>query len=162
MINVGASVPSVPVKLIGQDGVTDVDATEVLSKGTVVFFTLPGAFTPTCHNNHVPEFIQLADEILATGVDRIICGTVNDHHVVNSWAASLGNPKSIDFLADGNGELARALDLGMDLSGGGLGFRFIRAAIILDNGVVRAAFAEESPGEVTSSGASAILSVLKG
>lgn len=162
MIEPGSLVPAIAVKLVTADEVVNTDSAAILSTGTVVFFTLPGAFTPTCHNNHLPGYIELADEILAAGADRIVCGTVNDHHVVQAWAQSLGVPPSIEFLADGNGELAKSMGLERDLTAGGLGIRFIRAAIIIDNGIIRAVFTEVLPGVVTSSGAAAILAVLKG
>jgi len=162
MIEPGATFPAVPVKIIGSYGVRDTDSARALSSGIVVFFTLPGAFTPTCHNNHVPGYLDLAEDLKAAGVDQIVCGTVNDHHVVQAWFKSLGAPSAIQFLADGNGELAKALGLDRDMSAGGMGVRYNRAAIILDNGKIRAAFTEHSSGVVTSSGAPAILSVLRG
>ncbi len=162
MIQPGAAMPSVPVKLITAKGVEDTDAASAFAQGKSVLFTVPGAFTPTCHNNHLPGFVELADEIKAHGVSRIVCATVNDHHVTKAWADASGALGKIDFLADGNAALAKSLGLDKDMSGGGMGTRFIRAAILIDNGKVEDVYAEDAPGQVTSSGATAILAVLAG
>lgn len=160
MIQKGDSVPSVPVKLVDNNGPTDVDSAAILGEGKIVLFTLPGAFTPTCHNNHLPGYVSAADDLRAKGVNRIICLTVNDHHVVKAWAEALGALGVVEFIADGNAELSKALGLDKDMSGAGMGTRAIRAALILNNGTLEAAFTENQPGEVTSSGAPAILEAL--
>lgn len=160
MIQKGDSVPSAPVKLVNNSGTTDADSATILGEGKIVLFTLPGAFTPTCHSNHLPGYVTAADELRAKGVNRIICLTVNDHHVVKAWAEALGALGVVEFIADGNAELAKALGLDKDMSAGGMGTRAIRAALILNNGTVEAAFTENQPGQVTSSGAPAILEAL--
>lgn len=160
MIAVGDTIPSVPVKLVNESGASDADSGDVLGSGKVVFFTLPGAFTPTCHANHLPGYIELADAIKAKGVDRIVCGTVNDHHVVKAWARDTGSLGVVDFIADGNASLCKELGLDVDMSAGGMGTRYIRAAIVLDNGKVVAVNVEQARGEVTASGAPAILASL--
>jgi glutaredoxin/glutathione-dependent peroxiredoxin len=160
MIARGDDIPSVPVKLVDATGATDADSRAILGQGRVVFFTVPGAFTPTCHTNHLPGYLDLVDAIRAKGIDRIVCGAVNDHHVVKAWAAASGALGKIDFIADGNASLCRALGLERDMSGSGMGIRYIRAAIVLDNGRIGAVYAEKVPGEVTSSGAPAVLAAL--
>lgn len=159
-IQPGQTIPAVPVKHITADGVSDSTSADVLGTGTVVFFTVPGAFTPTCHLNHLPGYIAAADELKAAGVDRIVCGTVNDHHVVKAWAEATGGLGKIEFLADGLGAFAKELDLVRDLSGGGLGLRFTRAALVIRDGVVETVNIEDAPGQVTNSGAPAILEAL--
>lgn len=162
MIQSGAAMPSVPVKLITATGVEDADTASLFSEGKSVLFTVPGAFTPTCHTNHLPGFVELADEIRAHGVKRIVCATANDHHVTKAWADASRALGKIDFIADGNAELAKTLGIDKDMSGGGMGTRFIRAAILIDNGKVEDVYTEDRPGQVTSSGANAILAVLAG
>ena len=108
MIKAGDTIPSVPVKLVDANGVTDTTSTAVLGTGRVVFFAVPGAFTPTCHVNHLPGFIANADKLHAAGVDRIVCAAANDHHVVKAWAEATGALGKIDFIADGNAALAKA------------------------------------------------------
>lgn len=162
MIEPGSTIPSVPVRLINRSGINDADSATVLSSGKVVLFTLPGAFTPTCHANHLPGYIELADEIKAAGVDRIVCATVNDQYVVEAWADVTDAIGKVEFIADGNADFARALGLDADLTPGGLGTRFIRAAIVINDGIVQSVYTEDAPGRVTSSGAPAILKVLNG
>lgn len=159
-IQSGQSVPSVPVKLVTADGVSDASSADVLGTGTVVFFSVPGAFTPTCHLNHLPGYLAAADKLKAAGVDRIVCATVNDQYVVKAWAESADALGRIDFIADGSAELARALGMERDLSGGGMGIRFNRAAMLVKDGKVAVVNIETSPGEVTASGAPAMLEAL--
>ena len=160
MIERGNPVPSVGTKLVTADGVQDTTSDTALGQGTVVLFTVPGAFTPTCHVNHLPGFVTNAAKLRAAGVDRIVCASTNDHHVVKAWAEASQALDDITFLADGNGALAKALGLQKDLSGAGMGTRFARAALIIRKGVVDAVFVEDAPG-VTTSGAPAILMALE-
>lgn len=162
MIVAGDRIPSVPVKLVTADGIADTTSDAVLGQGRVVFFTVPGAFTPTCHVNHLPGFLANADKLKAAGADRIVCAATNDHHVMKAWATASEALGRIDFVADGNALLAKALGLDNDMSGSGMGVRYQRAALLLDNGVVKSVFAEDRPGEVTGSGAGAILLALQG
>lgn len=160
MIAPGDHIPSVSIKLVDAAGATEADSRDILSSGRVVFFTVPGAFTPTCSTNHLPGYIALADAIRDKGIKRIICGTVNDHHVVKAWAEATDALGKVDFIADGNASLCKALGLERDMSASGMGIRYIRAAILINNGQIEAVYAEKAPGEVTSSGAPAVLAVL--
>ncbi|UYN99548.1 MAG: peroxiredoxin [Devosia sp.] len=141
-------------------GNADANSAEVLNSGVTVLFTVPGAFTPTCHVNHLPGFVANATKLRTAGVTRIVCASVNDQHVVRAWAEASGALDSVDFIADGNGELARALGLDKDFSGAGMGSRFARSAMIIRDGVVDAVFVEDAPG-VGASGAPAILMALE-
>lgn len=160
MIDRGDAIPSVGIKLVTASGTTDTTSTEALAGKRVVLFTVPGAFTPTCHVNHLPGFLANADKLRAAGVERIVCASVNDHHVMKAWAEASEALGQVDFIADGNGTFAKALGLDKDLSAPGLGLRFGRAAIIIENGVVRDLFVEDGPG-VNASGAPAILMALE-
>lgn len=155
-------IPAVPVKHVTEVGVSDASSTDILGTGTVVFFTVPGAFTPTCHLNHLPGYLAAADKLRAAGVDKIVCGTVNDHHVVKAWAEASGALGTLEFIADGLGKFASELGLERDLSHSGLGTRFSRASLLIRNGVVEAVNVENVPGEVTNSGAPAMLKALTG
>src|SRR5215475_4084518 len=86
MIKAGDRLPSVPVRLIDQSGVTETDTLNVLGKGLVVLFAVPGAFTPTCDTSHLPGFVANADKLRGAGVTRIVCAAPNDHHVTKAWA----------------------------------------------------------------------------
>ena len=160
MVERGNPVPSVRVKLVDANGITDTTSDAVLGSGLVVLFSVPGAFTPTCHVNHLPGFIANASKLSKAGITRIVCASVNDHHVMKAWAESSGALGKIDFIADGNGELAKALGLAKDFSGSGMGTRFARSAMIIRNGVVDNVFVEDAPG-VSGSGAPAILMALE-
>jgi peroxiredoxin len=160
MIDRGNPIPSVAVKLVNAEGTTETTSTDVLGSGTVVLFAVPGAFTPTCHVNHLPGFLANLGKLRAAGVDRVVCASVNDAHVMRAWAEASEALGKIDFLADGNGALAEALGLAKDYSGAGMGKRFARSAMILRDGVVDAVFVEDAPG-VNASGAPAILMALE-
>ncbi len=160
MIQSGNTIPNVGIKLVTAEGIEDTTTGEVLGQGVVVLFSVPGAFTPTCHVNHLPSFLANAGKLRAAGVDRIVCVSVNDHHVMKAWAEASGALDDVAFLADGNGELAKATGLDKDFSGAGMGLRFARAALIIRNGVVDRVFVEEGPG-VNTSGAPAVLMALE-
>ena len=125
----------------------------------VVLFSVPGAFTPTCSMNHLPGFIDHADEILAKGVDTIACMAVNDIFVMDAWGKDRSVGDKISMLADGNGEYASALGLEMDATGFGMGMRGQRFAIIVDDGVA-AHVAVEEPGKFEVSSAESVLATL--
>jgi peroxiredoxin len=159
MIQVGDKLPSVPVKLVDANGVADADSAQILGQGRVVLFGLPGAFTPTCDTSHLPGFVAAADRIRAAGIDRIVCATVNDHHVVKVWGEHSNAMGKVDFIADAHGRLADAMGLSKQF--GDLGKRFARFAMIARNGVVEQIFVQDVAG-VTVSGAPAILLALQG
>ena len=158
MIKSGDSVPSVPVKYITSSGTSDTTSDAVLGSGKVVFFAVPGAFTPTCHVNHLPGFIANAGKLKAAGVDAVVCGSVNDQYVMKAWAENTDALGAVGFLADGDAALARAM--GLDKVMGPLGTRFARSAMLIDNGTVTHVFVEDAPG-VNATGAPAILMALE-
>lgn len=161
MIQPGQTIPSVKVRLVNKGGITEIDTATALAQGRIVLFTVPGAFTPTCHSNHLPGYVELADQIKAAGIDRIVCGTVNDQFVTEAWAKQTNALGKVEFIADGTAAFAKALGLENDLSEGGLGLRFIRAAIVIDNGKIEAVYKENRRGVVTATGAPAILNSLR-
>tara|TARA_R110002020_G_scaffold421873_1_gene631079 strand:+ start:417 stop:911 length:495 start_codon:yes stop_codon:yes gene_type:complete len=160
MIERGSPLPSVPTKLVTPDGISDTSTDAVLGQGLVVLFTVPGAFTPTCHINHLPGFLANEAKLRAAGVTRIVCASVNDQHVMKAWAENTGALGHIDFLADGNGTMAEAFGLQLDLTVAGMGPRFARSAVLIRDGVVQDVFVENGPG-VGASGAPAILMALE-
>ena len=157
MIGSGDKIPSVAIKYIDTSGSHDAMADDVLGRGRVVSFGVPGAFTPTCDTNHLPGFISTAAKIKSYGVDRIVCGAVNDHHVVKAWAERSEALGKIDFIADAHAALADAL--GLTKQFGDLGKRFVRFAMIIEDGVVERVYVQDVSG-VTVSGAPAILLAL--
>ena len=159
-ISVGEKLPDATFKTTADSGPKEVTTHDVFAGKKVVFFGVPGAFTPTCSNNHLPGFLENRDAILSRGVDTIAVVAVNDQHVMKAWAEASGALGKIDFIADGNAELARALGLDKDFSGGGMGTRFARSAMIIRDGIADAVFIEDGRG-VTTSGAPAILMALE-
>ncbi len=159
-IQSGDRLPEATFKTVTSDGAVNVSTGELFANKKVVLFGVPGAFTPTCSNNHLPGFLENADAIKARGVDTIAVVSVNDHHVMNAWAKASGNDERVVFLADGNADFAKAVGLDMDLSKGGLGTRYQRFSMIVDNGVVTALNVEDSPGKAEVSGAARILEQL--
>jgi peroxiredoxin len=122
-----------------------------------VLFAVPGAFTPTCHINHLPGFLKNADAIKAKGVDTIAVTGVNDVFVMDAWKKATGAGGKIEFLADGNGDFAKAIDLALDASGVGLGLRSRRYAMLVEDGVVKKLSVESEPGKAEVSSAENLL-----
>jgi len=120
-IKVGDRLPNVTVRLVTPDGPKPVETKDYFAGKTIVMFGLPGAFTPTCHKNHLPGFIVSEAAFKAKGVDAIAMTSVNDHFVLSAWSDATGAKGHIDFLADGGGEFAKALGLEFDASAGGFG-----------------------------------------
>jgi peroxiredoxin len=159
-IQVGERIPDLTLLTLDPQGQPRPIATGELFRGRrAVLFGVPGAFTPTCSDYHLPSFVMRADELRAKGIEVIACTAVNDAFVLGAWAKARGAGDRIVRLADGNGELARALGLEADLSRFGLGRRTQRYAAILEDGVVRSIHVEQ-PGKLEVSTADAILAEL--
>jgi peroxiredoxin len=155
-LNVGESIPSVDLFIMGEAGPEKVNTADVLGSGKVVLFAVPGAFTPGCSKVHLPGFVQQANDLTGKGVDRIACISVNDAFVMGAWGDDQNVGDSIIMLADGNGEFTEAMGLVMDGSGFGLGTRSKRYAAIIDNGIVTHLDVDENGG-VDVSSCSAVL-----
>jgi peroxiredoxin len=155
-ISVGDRIPDVKLMTITSDGVAPVQSGEVLGKGKVVLFAVPGAFTPTCSDHHLPGFVLRAEDIKAKGVDTIACIAVNDVFVMGAWGEAKGTGDKITMLADGNGDFAAEVGLTLDGSSFGLGTRSQRYAAILDDGVVTELMVEPNPGLDVSSAESVL------
>ncbi|MGO8824814.1 MAG: peroxiredoxin [Acidimicrobiales bacterium] len=158
-IAVGDRVPEVKVFTFGEKGPEATTSTDVLGHGKVVLFGVPGAFTPTCSDHHLPGFVLRAEELRAKGVDKVVCVSVNDPFVMGAWGKDQNVGTSVVMLADGNGELAEAMGLTMDGSGFGLGARSQRYAAILEDGVVSWLGVEPGPG-LNASSAEEVLAAL--
>ncbi len=131
--------------------------TDELFKGRkVVLFSVPGAFTPTCSNEHLPGYINNADALQGKGVDQIACMAVNDVFVMDAWGRSAGAGDTVMMLADGNGDYTRALGLELDASGFGMGTRGQRFSIVVEDGVVTELNVEEGGGLSCSSAEAAL------
>ena len=159
MIKAGDTLPKATFTIMTGEGPKPRTSDEIFAGKKVVIFGVPGAFTPTCHKNHLPGFAAKAAEIKAKGVDTIAVTAVNDVFVMDAWAKDTGAKDSIEFLADGSGNFAKAIGLTVDLTERGLGLRSRRYAMIVDNGVVKSVEVEEAAG-VEVSGADHILAKL--
>lgn len=155
----GETVPDVTVTLATAEGPRPAQTGELLGKGRVVLFGVPGAFTPTCSDHHLPGFVVRAGDLSARGVDKVVCMSVNDAFVMGAWADRLEVGSSVVMVADGSAVFTRALGLDVDLSAAGLGLRSRRFAAIIDDGRVTDISVEEGRGLVVSS-AEAVLSRL--
>ncbi|MBL4619889.1 MAG: peroxiredoxin [Marinicaulis sp.] len=158
-ISVGDKIPDVSVMVASENGPEQVQTSELLGAGKVALFSLPGAFTPTCSAKHLPGFVEKADAFKSKGVDKIVCMSVNDAFVMGAWADSQNASGTVEMLADGNGDFARALGLTMDGTGFGMGERAQRFSVIIENGVVKELNIEE-PGAFDVSSAEHMLGQL--
>ncbi len=158
-IKAGDRIPEGKLKVMGKDGPMNLPAEELLGKGRVVLFSVPGAFTPTCDAKHLPGFVQQAGALRAKGVGKLVCLAVNDVFVMDAWGRSAGVGDAIVMAADGNGDYARALGLELDARGHGMGMRGKRFALLIDDGVVKQVHVE-APGEFKVSSAEHVLGQL--
>ena len=156
-IQTGDRLPQAKLQRIGQ-GVETIDTASMFDGKHVVLFAVPGAFTPTCSEKHLPGFVEHYEAFRSKGID-VACMSVNDPFVMQAWGQSQHVPEGLMMLADGNGEFTRALGLEMDASAYGMGSRSKRFAIYAEDGIARQVLVE-APGEFRVSSAEHILSLL--
>ena len=157
MVKTGDALPT-DVKLmeLGDAGPKQVTLGELTKGKTLVLFAVPGAFTPTCSMKHLPGFVQKAADIRGKGVDEIVCLSVNDAFVMGAWGKDQGAAGKVRMVADGNGELTKALGLEMDASGFGMGLRSKRYAMVVKDGKVTELLVEPAGGLNVSSAESVL------
>src|SRR5580698_1305659 len=158
-IKAGDKMPEGAFTRMTKDGPQKMTTEQLFGGKTVVLFSVPGAFTPTCDAKHLPGFVELADQIRAKGVDTIACMAVNDVFVMNAWGKSSSVGDKIVMLADGNGDYAKALGLELDAKGYGMGTRGQRFALIVKDGVAKTVEVE-APGQFKVSAADYVLNQL--
>lgn len=156
-IQVGDTLPDVEIRAVG-NGIEEARTGALFAGRKVVLFAVPGAFTPTCSNRHLPGYVQHFAQFQARGVD-VMCLAVNDAYVMQAWAASQHVPPGLLMLADGNGAFTKALGLELDGNAYGMGLRARRFALYAENGVVKQ-LQVEAPGEFRVSTAEAVLELL--
>jgi peroxiredoxin len=158
-IQIGQTLPDIEVAVIdGDSDVQRIATTKLFAGRNVVMFAVPGAFTPTCSERHMPGYVKHYAEFKARGLD-VYGMSVNDAFVMKAWAASQHAPAGLKLLADGNGQFTQALGLEMDGSAYGMGMRSRRFALYAENGVVKL-LNIESPGELRVTTAEAMLSAV--
>jgi len=156
-IKVGDKLPHATFQLVTSDGARPVTTKEFFGGRIIVLFGLPGAFTPTCHKNHLPGFLAEEAAFKAKGVAAIAMTAVNDQYVLAAWSKATGADGHIAFLADGAADFAKAAGLDFDASAGGLGVRSKRYSMLVEDGVVKILNIEDSPGKADLSGAAHLI-----
>lgn len=156
-IQIGDTLPNVTLKRVGDNGLEDVNFSDYIKGRKVVLFAVPGAFTPSCTMKHLPGYVANADKIKASGVDEIICLSVNDPFVMKAFGEQANAAGKVTMMPDWKAELVSAMGLTFDGAGAGLGLRAKRFSMIVENGVVKELQVEEAPSNVELSGAEACL-----
>jgi peroxiredoxin len=157
-IKVGDRLPSTKFRVMTAEGPAWKTTDEIFKGKKVALFAVPGAFTGTCSKQHLPSVQQNADALKAKGIDVVALTGVNDISVMDAWKKA-SNADKVDFLADGNCEFAKAVDLTLDLNGAGMGVRSKRYSMLVEDGVVKKLNVEE-PGKFEVSGGDAMLKQL--
>jgi len=157
-IKVGDKVPSVTLRHLTAEGPKEITTDELFGGKKVVLFAVPGAYTRTCSQRHLPSYVGNAAQLKAKGVDTIACVAVNDVFVMGAWGKEHQADK-IMMLGDGNADFVRAIGLELDRIKEGMGVRSQRYAMLVENGVVKALNVEK-PGEYAVSSAEAMLEKL--
>jgi glutaredoxin/glutathione-dependent peroxiredoxin len=155
-VAVGDTIPDVELRTMTGKSPEAVRSLDVLGKGKVVLFAVPGAFTPTCSDYHLPGFVHRADEFIAKGVDTVACISVNDPFVMGAWGRDQKVGDRVLMVADGNGEFTKAMGLEADMSGAGLGPRSQRYAAVIEDGTITGLFVEPERGLNVSSAESVL------
>jgi peroxiredoxin len=158
-IQVGDRLPQATFRVMTAEGPAAKTSDDIFKGRKVVLVAVPGAFTPTCHRNHLPGYVQKAAEIKAKGIDAIAVTAVNDVFVMDAWKKA-SNGDDVEFLADGNGDFAKAVGLAMDGSGFGLGTRSQRYVMVVNDGVVETLNVEDAPSKAEISGVDNLLKAL--
>ena len=159
-INVGEKLPEATFRTVTAEGPIELKTADIFAGKKVVLFAVPGAYTPSCHNQHLPGFIANVGAIKEKGVDTVACIAVNDMFVLDAWAKETGSSENILFLSDGNAEFTKAVGLDFDGAGFGLGTRSKRYVMIVDDGTVSALSVEDVPSSVDVSSAEAVIAAL--
>jgi len=149
-ISNGDTMPEGNFKVMTADGVKDMTTADLFSGKKVALFSVPGAFTPTCSNEHLPSYLKNYDAIKAKGFDTIACMAVNDAFVMDAWGKDRGVGEKIVMLADGSGDYTAKLGLELDASGFGLGTRGKRFSLIVNDGVAEQVNVDEGGYDLTS------------
>jgi peroxiredoxin len=158
-VEVGSSLPDMKLTVVTNGETEERSSIDLLGKGKVVLFGVPGAFTPTCSDYHLPGFVLRSEELKAKGVGLIACLSVNDSFVMSAWAKAQNVEDHVVLIADGNGDFTKSLGLEMDASPFGMGLRSKRFAMVIEDGKVTH-LAVEPGGGLDVSSAEAILQVL--
>jgi peroxiredoxin (alkyl hydroperoxide reductase subunit C) len=156
MIKQGDKIPSVTIKQATPEGGSDVDPAALFAGKKVIMFSLPGAFTPTCSQKHLPGYVAELPQLKAKGVDIVACLSVNDAWVMKAWAEQHEALGKIVMLADGSAAFSKALGIELDLTKAQMGIRCGRGLFVIEDGVVKSVDME-APGKYEVSGVEACM-----
>ncbi len=159
-IKTGDRLPAATFTVMSDSGPTPVTTAEFFGGKKVALFAVPGAYTPTCSQQHVPGFVERVGELKAKGIDAVACTAVNDVFVMDHFAKDTGAAGKIAMLADGNGDFAKAIGLDIDLTKFGLGVRSKRYSMLVEDGVVTSLNIDESPPVHDNSSAATLCSMI--
>jgi peroxiredoxin len=159
-IKVGDRLPEATFTVMGADGPAPKTTADVFKGRKVALFAVPGAYTPTCHKNHMPGFVERVAELKGKGIDDVACTAVNDVFVMSNWADDTGAKGKITMLADGNADFAKAIGLDIDLTKFGLGVRSKRYSMLVEDGVVTSLNVDEAPPVHDKSSAATLCSII--
>jgi len=159
-IKVGDKLPDGKFKVMTSNGPADTSVSEVFAGKKVALFAVPGAYTPTCHKQHMPGFVARFDELKGKGIDTVACVAVNDIFVLDHWSSEVNPDGNIQILADGSADFTRAIGLDIDLAPFGLGTRSKRYAMLVDDGVVKVLNVEDAPPQHDKSSAETMCSMI--
>ena len=149
-------IPSITVPVINKGITSKVILSDELKNKKVIIFGVPGAFTPTCSEKHMPSYIKYYQQLSEKGIEDIYCLSVNDEFVLNAWLLSYSETDRIKGIADGNGDIAKSLNLLVDKSANYMGMRSTRFAMIIENNIIQELFIEQ-PGEYNLTSAEYLL-----
>lgn len=159
-IKVGDRLPDATFMVMSAEGPKPMSTNDVFSGKKVALFAVPGAYTPTCHKQHMPGFVTRLDELTGKGIETVACTAVNDAFVLDNWARDTGAAGKVLMLADGSADFATAVGLEIDLSKFGLGIRSKRYAMLVEDGVVKILNVEDAPSAHDKSSAATLCSLI--
>ncbi|AIK95880.1 peroxiredoxin [Candidatus Odyssella acanthamoebae] len=158
-ITIGSHIPSAELKALVNGEIKEIGVQSLLEHKKSVIFAVPGAFTATCSNDHLPSYVNQLAALKAKGIDQVICLAVNDIAVLKAWAEQ-HHATAIIFLADGSAALTKRMGLDIDLSDYGMGIRSKRYVMVVNNGIIKKLDIEESPGVCSISSATTLIDAL--
>ncbi len=159
MIKIGDSIPANKLTELSATGMDTYSLADMSVGKKVVVFGVPGAFTPTCSQKHLPGYVAQAEQLAGKGVSDVVCVSVNDAFVMGAWGASAGAAGKVRMFADGNGDFTKACGLDFDGSAFGMGLRCLRFAMVIEDGKVTLLNVEEG-GDLTVSACEVVLGAI--
>jgi len=154
----GMKIPAITIRTKTEEGIEELETASYFAGRKIVMFAVPGAFTPTCSANHMPNYLENMDKLKAAGFDAVACLSVNDAHVMKAWGDATNATGQIDMLADMRAEFSRALGIAADF-GDVMAERAQRCALVVEDATITHVFIEE-PGMFEVSSADHVLAAI--